>query len=208
MKNNVLKSRHQFLILSFIMFFAVSDSAVASVALFESFDSVLLCGKPEGWTVNNFGVDEGWYFNEGLQFNETGAGGCYAFAKSDEQPQYMDTVLVTPSINCSAASCEMLSFRHYTRADKSETIFTVEISTDEGGAWSEIWRKEHEGDTNDRKQIEFIDIKAIANDQPNVQLRFHYTAFNDWEWQVDDVKVASKFNWVLFLPAIIAKTNL
>lgn len=176
------------------------NSARASVALFESFTS---CEKPEGWVVQN-DFDAGWYFNEDFWSNTTGGYGCYAFAESNTQ-QNMDTALVTPSVNCQETKCEVLSFRHDTYANDPDTEFFIEISTDEGLHWSEIWRKQHLGDTSDSYQAESIDIKALSEAQVTVQFRFHYIASNDWWWQVDDVKVASKSNWLLFMPAIIAR---
>lgn len=184
----------------------------ATELLSEDFN---LCERPDGWIVENFGGSCDWRFAPDLENNDTGGEGCFAYAKSDncsDQPvDTADTALDTPSIDCSTRKGTTLSFKYYIYSGKTDTVFAAHISVDGGNSWEEIWSQT--GEVNADFQTARIDISERADGQPDVQIRFRYTASDDWWWQLDDVVVSSneseteEFNWLLFLPAIISKKS-
>ena len=187
-----------------------SPAVVAAVELLsESFDNDML---PTHWAIENFGGTCDWIFETGQTLNSTGGTDNFAYAESDQCPdQPMDTALDTPSIDCSTRKGTTLFFKYYIYSGKADTVFAAHISVDGGNSWEEIWSQT--GEVNADFQTARINISERADGQPDVQIRFRYTASDDWWWQLDDVVVSSneseteKFNWLLFLPAIISKKS-
>lgn len=187
-----------------------SPAVAATVELLsESFENDIL---PAQWTIENFGGSCEWIFETGQTLNSTGGMDNFAYADSDIcLDQLMDTALNIPSIDCSTKKGTTLSFKYYIYSKKTDTVFAAHISVDNGNSWEEIWSQT--GEVNADFQTALIDISERADGQPDVQIRFRYTASDDWWWQLDDVVVSSneseteKFNWLLFLPAIISKKS-
>ncbi|MCI5149470.1 MAG: hypothetical protein D3916_08800 [Candidatus Electrothrix sp. MAN1_4] len=191
-----------------LILLCLSPAVVAAgEVLSESFENDIL---PAQWTIENFGGFCDWIFETGSRLNSTGGTENFAYAESDQCPDRpMDTALNTPSINCSTRRGTTLSFKYDIYSGKVDTVFAVQISVDGGDSWEKIWSRT--GEVNADFQTALIDISERADGQPDVQIRFRYTASNDWWWQLDDVVVSSneseKFNWLLFLPAIISKKS-
>ncbi len=202
MKKKVLKKKLQLLAFSFLMCFAVADSSTAAVVLSESFTS---CEKPEGWAVENYSGGCAWIFSSNSE-NHTGGEECFAFADSQiacNEVTETDTSLVTSIIDCSIIKGTVLTFQYDAYATSDTSMFKVELSTDNGATWPVVIWQETASILGPKKTA--LDISSFADGQPDVRIRFRYTASEPWWWQIDNVKVASKFNWVLFMPAIIVK---
>lgn len=199
-----------FFTLSLMMCYAFANSTLAAVELFEPFDSDILCPKPEGWTVINHSTGCNWIFGSNWE-NSTGGEDCFAFADSHAScaTGSVDTSLVTPSIDCSSLNDTVLSFNYdaYTESTAPQSVFIVQVSID-GGVWVT-----HDWQPSDKRaligpQKAIVDISLLADGKQDVRIRFRYTATTPWWWQIDNVKVASKFNWLPFMPAIIANSTL
>ncbi|CAK8724604.1 hypothetical protein KKHLCK_14510 [Candidatus Electrothrix laxa] len=179
----------------------------------EEFDS---CQIPVDWAAQDLLEHESgtcgwkWRVNEGFEENYTGGEGCFVLANSDEcgVGTSIDTVLSMPPIDCSDLTGTNLSFK-YDAYDQFETSsFAVEVSTNEGNGWTEVWKKE----LSDRgPQTATLDLGTVADGQPSLMIRFRYTASYEWWWQIDDVTVSAdeknKSNWILFIPAITTGTR-
>lgn len=155
----------------------------------ERFDT---CSLPAGWSVNNLGGSCSWTFdNPGQQPNLTGGTGCFAIADSDfcGTGTTMNTELVSPQVDCSALAQVHLEFKYDVYRYYSTTKFAVDVSTDGGGNWMNVWQRVGVNDRGPRTAV--IDISALAAGQGDVRVRFLYSAPGwDWWWQVDDVVIS------------------
>lgn len=215
---SILKKKN---VVSALLFLFISSANLlaAAVLLEEGFsDADNACRIPVDWEVQDL-LEHGngscawtWRLNQGAEENHTGTDteddeGCFVLADSDEcgEETSIDTVLVTPSIDCTDVSGTSLSFQYDAYEQRGTSTFAVQISVN-SGEWIDKWQKTE----NDRgPQTASIDLSAEADGQPSVRIRFRYTASWDWWWQIDDVKVSSSdesdtFNWLLFLPAIMS----
>ncbi|MCI5194005.1 MAG: hypothetical protein D3915_12915 [Candidatus Electrothrix sp. AU1_5] len=203
------------IVVALILLCLFPSMITATELLSEDFN---LCERPDGWIVENFGGSCDWRFAPDLEKNDTGGEGCFAYAKSDncsDQPvdtvDTADTALSTFPVDCSTITGATLSFKYYIYSGKTDTVFAAHISVDGGNSWEEIWSEK--GKIQADFQTKNVNISEQADGQPDVQIRFRYTASDDWWWQLDDVVVSSneseteKFNWLLFLPAIISKKS-
>ncbi|MDU9047465.1 MAG: choice-of-anchor J domain-containing protein [Candidatus Electrothrix sp. Rat3] len=199
----------------FLLFISSENLFATTGVLLEDFNS---CQIPVDWEVMDLLEHEGgscgwqWRLNEGLEVNKTGGGdeGCFILANSDEcgLGTNIDTVLVTPSLDCLDLTGISLSFKYDAFEGQGTSTFAVEISTDGGSNWVPVWQQAQ----SDRgPKTASVDISSEADGQPSVLIRFRYNASWDWWWQIDDVTVISNekksFNWLLFLPAITAGSD-
>ncbi|MBI4259748.1 MAG: carboxypeptidase regulatory-like domain-containing protein [Actinobacteria bacterium] len=151
---------------------------------------------PDGWTVvDNAGLGDGWEFDDpGGRGNLTGGSGPFATVDSDSHGRLstQDAELISPSIDLSTLDAVELQFetdfRHYAGVDSMDEVADVDVSTDGGESWTNVWRRE---DTSYRGPAhEVVDVTALAAGQPDVRIRFHYyRASFEWWWQVDGVQV-------------------
>jgi hypothetical protein len=152
-------------------------------------------GSVPGWTViNNNPQNAVWRFdNPQGNPNYTGGGGEFAIANSDYyKNKDMDTELLTPLLNLSSLITVFLEFKTdfyiYDNIFSGNEIADVDVSTNGiSGPWTNVWHK-----TTDYlgPVTEILDITALAAEQSDVMVRFHYyDAYNDWWWQIDDVKI-------------------
>ncbi len=152
---------------------------------------------PAGWDITNNSKDGGgqWFITNGgdpcghgqFDGNLTGGTGYYALVDSDCDGFVTDdTSLITSSVDMSSFSSAAIRFntdyRHY---NPSGDIADVDVSTDGGTSWTNVWEK-----TADARgpRVESVDITSLAAGQADVKARFHYyNAFFAWWWQVDNV---------------------
>jgi hypothetical protein len=84
-----------------------------------------------------------------------------------------------------------LSFRQYFRRFAEDHI--VEISSD-SITWTEVFNSGNviPGNTtiNNSTLVRF-NISAIAGNQPNLWVRFHYVGAWDWFWAIDDIEIST-----------------
>ena len=157
--------------------------------LIESFDATTL---PAGWTVvDNAGSGAVWSFDNPCgRTNLTGGSGNFAIADSDcAGTVNMDTELRTPVLDFTGWSTVMLEFKYDWREYSGNEVGDVDVSVNgAAGPWTNVWRRDSGSDRGPQTAV--IDISAIAANQANVMIRFHYYNANyDWWWEVDDVIV-------------------
>ncbi|GAB4343887.1 MAG: hypothetical protein Kow0089_19980 [Desulfobulbaceae bacterium] len=149
------------------------------------------CELSGGWSVKNNGGDCVWRFDDpGYVGNLTGGAGCFAIADSDfcGDGTTMDTELTSPSFDATGLSSLVLEFKYDVRRYYTATRFEVDLSTDGGTTWTNVWQRLGVDDRGPQTAV--VDISALADGQPDVRIRFHHTAPGwDWWWQVDDVYV-------------------
>ncbi len=155
----------------------------------ENFDAGVL---PKGWTITNDSEDGGypWYIWEGADpcgafaGNLTGGTGPYALVNSNCDGFVTDdTSLVTPSVDLSALSSAEIRWNNDYR-DLDSTA-DVDISTDGGTTWNNVW--ERAGVDERGPGVQSVDITGLAAGQESVLARFHFNGFWAWWWQVDNV---------------------
>jgi hypothetical protein len=157
-----------------------------SGGLSESFTGTT---TPVGWTVvNNAGTCVWRFDNPGARSNMTGGTGNFAVADSDNcgSGSTMNTELRTPVMNFTGVASVPLSFKsEYNNLVTGESA-DVDVSVNgAAGPWTNVWHQ----NTDQRGPMTVnLDLSAIAGNQANVMVRFHYIAPGwDWWWEVDDV---------------------
>jgi hypothetical protein len=150
---------------------------------------------PSDWSVVNLKDDSSWntwvFNNPGGVGNGTGGAGNFAVAYHGENGAGIaDTELITPDINFSSDPSPSLTFD--TWASSSSMTESVDMSTDGGATWTNVWA--NSGYTNEGT-TETIPL-AAARGHANVKLRFHLvdpdeTGTSDGYWEVDNVSVAN-----------------
>ena len=149
-------------------------------------------GLPSGWSiVDNAGNDEIWFFenpNE-IDFFSTTAFNGFAVFDSDwyddnEKPE--DSDLISPVLDCSAASNVRIEFEHLFEED-GESFAELFVSGDNGESWNSIglWWEE---DTENPELVS-IDITEFAAGKSEVLIRWNYKGDWSWWWCIDDVEV-------------------
>lgn len=166
--------------------------SASTAGLFESFDNGTL---PPGWTLVNNNVAGGgldWTINTGADpcgfftGNLTGGAGPYALSNSNCDGFVTDDQeLRTPSVNLSGLASAVLRFN----TDYRDLFSTadVDISTNGGTIWTNVWEKS--GIDARGPRLEVVDISSIAAGHADVRARFHFTGDFAWWWQVDNVLV-------------------
>jgi hypothetical protein len=151
-------------------------------------------GLPAGWSiVDGFSDGNTWTSdNPGGRSNGNWTG-TFMIVDSDwagYQGVYtMDEQLITHSIDCSSYQNVTLSFKHYFRYWSSgyDEIGDVDVRIN-AGSWQNVAR--YQG--ADASGLVELDLSSIADDQPNVQIRWHYYNINwEWYWGIDDVQITA-----------------
>jgi len=142
---------------------------------------------PVSWTiVDNEGNGQVWQFGThsgGL----SEADGNYAYVNSDAygSGNSQNCDLITPKIDMSNASGIALSFYHYFNWYSSSDTATLSYSTDGGGSWVQI--QQWTSDTSN--PAAFSQAISALDGQPNVKLKWNYTASYGYYWDVDDILI-------------------
>lgn len=171
-----------------IVYFRITVSELVSgsdVTLVEEYFAS--GGTPAGWQVTDeAGTGAIWVFNDpNGRGNRTGGAGGFVIADSDHHGQVsMRTSLITPSMNCSSLSSVTLEFKTDYYSSSGDEVVHVDVVS--GTSTQTVWSKtlSYFG-----PQAETVDISTEAAGKSDVTVRFHYEAFYDWWWQLDDVKV-------------------
>ena len=99
----------------------------------------------------------------------------------------MDEELITPSIDASSCTGVILSFSNW--YSNLDDIADVDVSSDGGLTWTNVLQMTSD-DGYPTPNTKVIDISAIAAQQPNVKIRWHYyNADWAWYWAIDNVNV-------------------
>jgi len=158
-----------------------AGAAGPDTLLSTSFNS----GAPSGWTaIDYLGYDEAWSFdNPGGRDNFTGGTGGFAIADCDAALMLeLDTALITPTINGSGYTNVALEFKTDFYVE-GFAVAEIDLSLNGGSTWMNVWTRETE-----YTGLVTLSLPQAAN-RSNLRIRFHYTGYFDWWWQVDDVKV-------------------
>jgi hypothetical protein len=156
--------------------------AVTATGATQTFDGTSV---PAGWTVVNNTAPGGWEFDDPRpRGNLTGGTGGFAIVDSDFLGigNTEDTYLVSPAVDFTGVSAPDVSFDNDYRALGS--VADVDSSIDGGATWTNVW--EHTSDDVRGPSHFDVPLPGAAN-QPDVQVRFHYTGTWAWWWEVDNV---------------------
>ena len=150
---------------------------------------------PSGWTIVTTSGSPGWGFSpRNSQGNKTlGSGGFAVASSSFFSGGVTDTELRTPTYNLSTYKNAILTFKSVEYSDSVTEKLGVDISTDGGSSWNNVWL-----DTGQRSShtylgnptIENVDISSLAAGKPSVEIRFHFhigfAGGESYQWQIDD----------------------
>ncbi len=156
--------------------------------LSESFDGT---SAPDGWSVVNRTDKGGWVFDDPRRRgNLTGGSGGFAIIDSDAlgSGNTQDTDLVTPAVDLSGAPAPVLRFRSDWRAVGVTDTADVDVSTDGGATWSNVW---HQTTSRRGPRVEEVPLTAAAG-ASDVRVRFRFKGTFAWWWQVDDVALVNR----------------
>jgi hypothetical protein len=151
----------------------------------QSFDT-----PPADWTTTT-NRSLLWRFDDpGGRGNLTGGSDGFAIVDSDfaNPSLFQDTSLVSPSWDLSERTHPALTF-HTDYFGMSNSRATVELSTDGGTTWTQLWIQQT--DSVRGPSLQTIDLTPWAG-QPSVQVRFRYQGYATWWWEVDDVTLGER----------------
>jgi len=147
---------------------------------------------PPGWTILDYGSESPptWNSNDWYRYSKWGGYGARCYYSPLEN---CDDWLITPTIDCLLLTGTALRFRHYYYYSGNQTG-TIEGSIDNGLTWTKLiasYTTVTDGYSSSYGQFRDFDISSWADGQSQVKIRFRYTGYNGWYWEVDDVWVGS-----------------
>jgi hypothetical protein len=154
---------------------------------------------PSGWTVTNtdlqlpgYGYQPGWVFNNpAARPNHTGADGNFAIVDSDHSGQHniQNTQLTSPVVDLSSAATPAVEFASDLQAAVNSRA-TVDVSTDGGATWANVWRSIGTSNTPAPGQV-VVQLPQAAH-KSRVQVRFGYVGqWSKW-WGIDNVFLGNR----------------
>ncbi len=157
-----------------------------SDVLDEGFESLAL---PAGWEVVDRGETTGWVFDDPFGYgNMTPGSGGFAQANSDAaDPEHqVDTDLISPVFDLTAAEDPTLSFASFFVDGAIGSEAEVLVSVDGGATWEQVWYTNEDLEAT----TEAVDLSDWA-DQSAVQVKFHFNDNDTWSywWMVDNVRI-------------------
>jgi len=172
------------------------DSNVATVSVnvvspsIVVFDTNFEGGLPQGWSIIDGGSsDDTWTSENPFPRSSIYWTGTFMLVDSDwAYYQDMDEQLITHSIDCTGLVDVKLRFNHEFLSWESEAG-DVDVRTD-GGVWQNVVR--YQG-ADSAGQVDLSLSAFGADDDPNVQIRWHYYNANyDYYWGIDDVEITGR----------------
>jgi hypothetical protein len=149
----------------------------------ENFDA----GIPASWSVvDNAGTGAIWQGATDYNGN-TLDGTPFAFVNSDAAGSVdVDTELISPEVDVSAATALFLSFEHYFNSYSGDDVGDVDVY--DGTGWVNVYTTSSDVGAWGAPDYQMIEVTAYKN--ANFKVRFHYYNANwDWYWAVDNVKL-------------------
>ncbi len=140
---------------------------------------------PDNWTLHSSGYS-GITSNDATQ---------YIMSSSDDQGLGSTTLstLISPAFSLVGCTAATLEFWHYYHDLGS--LARVDYSIDGGSNWAPTpmvsYTSTQGSAANFTKAT--ISFPPAALGQPNVKIRFYYSATWDWEWAVDNVKIYANY---------------
>ncbi|MFY1619681.1 kelch repeat-containing protein [Micromonospora sp. WMMD736] len=147
-------------------------------------------GPKDGWRVTDeSGVGQTWRFDDpGKQGNLTGGTGGFASINTWVQSGYLDSALVTPSMDLRGITNPVIGFdTDFPSSNFGVQKGFVELSLDNGATWKEAYRFP---DVAVRGHLE-IPIPQAAG-KSGVQARFRYEGTSSYWWQLDNAFVGRR----------------
>ncbi|QWT84638.1 T9SS C-terminal target domain-containing protein [Chryseobacterium cucumeris] len=152
---------------------------------------------PTGWTTGTNVASRPWGFTTTI-FNATGQatfninGGKSAAIGWIAQAQ--DAHLTSPSFSLVGTTSPVLKFNakigyEYMVDPNPNGDLKVEVSTDGGTTWNQVWVEENYGVYTDYETLAITVSLASYAGQANVKFRFHYVANDADSLSIDDVQV-------------------
>jgi hypothetical protein len=98
--------------------------------------------------------------------------------------EWSDDWLISPRFNCSASGIYTLNYWHFyndfstARLDSGRVL----VSTDDGITWQRI----HIYSNADDSGYKSVDVSSIVSGHSNVRFAFHYVAYDEFWWDIDD----------------------
>lgn len=147
---------------------------------------------PKGdWTVTDKKDNkQTWAFDDpGDLGNLTGGSGNFAVVDSDDYGagDSQDTSLVSPVTDLSDQDHPKVEFDTDYATFQDESTAKVDLSTDGGDSWSNVWKKTKD-DKNGHVSVAIPD----AAGKSKVQVRFHYTGSFAYHWELDNVSIGKR----------------
>lgn len=158
----------------------VADSSQVTI-----FQTDFTSGLPDGWNIDDGGLDGKTWTDTNPFPRPNPFSGTFMTVDSDWAGTVaMDESLRSGIIDCSAYKNVTLQFTHYFAAYTTENA-DVDVRLG-NGSWQNVAR--YDG-ANSSGNVS-LDLSAIADGQPDVEIRFRYWNAN-WEyfWQVDNVRL-------------------
>ncbi len=95
-----------------------------------------------------------------------------------------DDWMISPRFDCSAGGIYTLSYWHYYNdySTSSPDSGRVLLSTDDGSTWQLVAMYSNADDSG----YYSFDVSALVNGSSNVRVGFHYGAYNEYWWEIDD----------------------
>ena len=143
-------------------------------------------GIPVSWTVVD-GYSDSKTWTTDNPYSRSSGYFTGDFCIADSMFSDMNEILITPVINCSDAIEVTLGFSHNFVKYGSEKC-DVDVSVN-GGAWQTVLQYTDSSTGG----IITEDISALAADQSNVRIRWHYNANYDEYWGIDNIEIIGNF---------------
>ncbi|MEO0226464.1 MAG: FlgD immunoglobulin-like domain containing protein [candidate division WOR-3 bacterium] len=98
--------------------------------------------------------------------------------------EWTDDWLISPRFDCSQLGYYTLSYWHWydDYTTNSPDSGRVLLSTDGGANWQTVAIYSNADDSGYKS----IDVSSLAMGHNNVKIAFHYVAYNEWRWYIDD----------------------
>jgi photosystem II stability/assembly factor-like uncharacterized protein len=150
---------------------------------------------PADWqNIDNDGSGEIWQFNNPGGRDITGAGfdTDFAILDSDEygSGSSQDADLISPPIDCSAASNVLLKFDQSFRQYQT-SVGTLSVSIN-GTDWTDVYLVDENTGYPNPAITQEIDLTSIAANQPAVWLKWNFVGSWEYWWAIDNVSVTDE----------------
>ncbi|MGQ9581975.1 MAG: CARDB domain-containing protein [Thermoplasmatota archaeon] len=156
------------------------------VLLQEGFEAA-----PPGWSTSDGGGAGVWQADTNFHYVGSRSYRCYKSGGSNYYQKNEDDSLITPLLNLTGYGTPTLSFWHRHDVDDTDDRSYIEVSSDDGATWTQLWT--NNSHITSWTQVTGLDItkggSVALTDR--MRLRFRFTSDNDNNiddgWSVDEV---------------------
>lgn len=149
---------------------------------------------PTGWTIQQTNTSETWRVNSALE--APAAGNYSALVAYDAALADQNELLITPSLDFSAATTVALNFKttlsyYWSVSPNDNYDVSVEVSTDGGMSWTPVWSEVDLGTFVNWTVLNInVDLSSYAG-SPDVQIGFRYVGNDGASWTIDDINLVT-----------------